>query len=198
MIIKENLLYSAGATEEHYNPGDYIFREDTIPHFYYQIVTGVVKLNSYNDDGKEFIQNIFSDESTFGESMLLLAKPYPVNAVTISRCTVLKVSREQIFKLMDANPYILLSLCKVLSERSYEKNVLMRKITSKNAEERLMEILDILKQSHMNRDKFSFEIPYTRQQLGAFTGICVETVIRAIKRLEKNNVLMIRNRKIFY
>ncbi|SUX48717.1 Crp/Fnr family transcriptional regulator [Chryseobacterium indoltheticum] len=198
MLIKENLLYSVGATEEHYSPGDYIFREEAIPQFYYQIVRGTVKLNSYNDDGKEFIQNIFSDESTFGESMLFLGKAYPVNAVSISECTILKVSREQLFLLMDAYPFISIDLCKLLSARTYDKYVLMRKITSKNAEERLKEIMDLFKEPYGNKEKFSFEIPYTRQQLGSFTGICVETVIRAIKRLEKNNVLMIRNRKIFY
>jgi CRP-like cAMP-binding protein len=42
------------------------------------------------------------------------------------------------------------------------------------------------------------QIPLTRQQLASFTGLSVETVIRSIKNMEKNGVLKIQNRKIWY
>lgn len=198
MFIVEGLLYSAGATEEHFHAGDYIFREDAIPQYYYQIVTGEVKLNSYNEDGKEFIQNIFSNTSGFGESLLLLGKPYPINAVAITKCTVIKVGRDQFFQLLREHPQIFIHLCTTLSELAYDKFMLMRKISSKNADERLMELLSLLKDSPENKNKFTFEIPYTRQQLASLTGLRIETAIRAIKRLEKNEVLVIKNGKIFY
>ncbi|SHM73506.1 Cyclic nucleotide-binding domain-containing protein [Chryseobacterium carnipullorum] len=70
MSIKEEILHSMGATEENYNPGDYIFRENGSPQFYYQVVTGDVKLNNYSTDGKEFIQNILTSKDAVGESML--------------------------------------------------------------------------------------------------------------------------------
>ncbi|WP_262483282.1 helix-turn-helix domain-containing protein [Chryseobacterium populi] len=41
-------------------------------------------------------------------------------------------------------------------------------------------------------------MPLTRQQLASFTGLCVEMVIRVIKNIEKEHLLKIRNRKIFY
>jgi len=144
MLIKENILYSVGATKEHYRPGEMIFREDAIPQYYYQIITGKVKLTSSNETGKEFIQNILSDDSAVGESMLILGKAYPFNAVTISQCSILKISREQLFVLMDVYPSISIDLCKALSERAYEKYVLMREIANKNAQQRLMEMMDLI------------------------------------------------------
>jgi len=198
MSIQERLLQSVQATEEHYGAGDYIFREDSVPQFYYQIVTGEVKLNSYKEDGREFIQNILSSNACFGESMLILGKPSPVNAVALTKCTILKVAKDQFFQLLENNPAIFEDLYKVLSERTSEKMVLMNKITSENADELLMELMDHMKESYENKDKFSFEIPHTRKQLASLTGLSIETIIRAIKRMEKSEILVIRNGKIFY
>lgn len=198
MSIKQQLLHSMGATEEDYNPGDYIFRESGTPQFYYQIVTGEVKLNNYNSDGKEFIQNILTCEDALGESMLFTEKPYLMNAITLTPCTIIKVCRTTLFSHLDANPNIYLDICKSLSESLYRKFVLMQKISCHNAAERLKEVMQLMKQKQTNQAPFTYEVPITRQQLASLTGLCLETTIRTIKKMEREKILRIRNRKILY
>jgi len=198
MPIKPKLLYSLGAIEEHFDAGDYIFREDGTPQFYFQILRGEIKLNNYSTDGKEFIQNILSHGECFGESMMFLEKPYPVNAVALKNSVILKIRREKFMALLDLYPNVAIEICVALSEKTYNKFLLMRKISSKNAIERLKELMDMMKEAQEKKDKFSFEIPHTRQQLASLTGLCVETAIRAIKKMEKNEILKIENRKIYY
>jgi CRP-like cAMP-binding protein len=198
MSIKPQLLHSAGAIEQHYCAGDYIFREDSSPQFYFQIVEGDVKLCNFSSEGKEFIQNIFSINSCFGEAMLFLGKPYPIDAIALTDCTILKLCKANFMTLLDTYPQLAINVCKSLSEKNYTKFVLMRKIASKNAIERLTEVMDMMKEPLENKDKYSFEIPHTRQQLASLTGLCVETAIRAIKKMEAKKVLKIRNRKIYY
>lgn len=41
-----------------------------------------------------------------------------------------------------------------------------------------------------------FVLPYTRQQLTSVTGLCVETVIRVVKKLELSGKIFILNRKV--
>lgn len=198
MCISENLLRSAGAIEHHYDTGDYIFRQDTFPQFYYFILEGDVKLNTYTEDGKEFIHEIIHKNSGIGESMLILGKHYPVNAVALSKCTLLKTVSSQFFKLVEENPLILRDMYTTLANRSFEKQTLMHTITSKNAEDRLTEIMDLMKEAHSNKDKFSLEITYTRQQLASLTGLSLETTIRIIKKMEKENIIKLEGRKILY
>lgn len=198
MSIKESILYSAGATEETYNSGDYIFRENGPPNFYYQLITGDLKLNNYNNDGKEFIQNILTAEDSFGASMLFLEKSYPVNAVAISKCVVLKICRNSFLKILEQHPDLYMDMCLALSDRLYKKFVLMRKISCHNASERLKEVMQLMKNEHIDQSPFSFEIPLTRQQLASLTGLCIETTIRTIKKMERDKMLRIRNRKILY
>lgn len=198
MSIREHLLYAVGATEEHYSAGDYIFRESTMPQFYYQVLMGEVKLNNYMDDGKEFIQNILRREESFGTSMLFIHKVYPVNAVAISKCIIIKLRKESFFKLLEDQPPLYLEVFKSLSERLYKKFVLMRKISCHNASERLKEVMQLMKQEQDNQSPFSFEVPLTRQQLASLTGLCIETTIRTIKKMEREKILRIKDRKILY
>jgi CRP-like cAMP-binding protein len=198
MSIKENILHSIGATEENYNSGDYIFRENGSPQFYYQIIEGDVKLNNYNSDGKEFIQNILTCEDAFGEEMLFTEKAYPMNAIALSQCTIIKICKTTLFSYLTKYPNLYIEVCKSISERLQRKFVLMQKISCHNAAERLKEVIELMKKEQENQTPYSFEVPLTRQQLASLTGLCVETTIRTIKRMEREKMLRIHNRKILY
>ncbi|WP_445430775.1 Crp/Fnr family transcriptional regulator [Chryseobacterium indoltheticum] len=196
MSITERILHSIGATEQDYNPGDYIFRENSIPKFYYKLITGNVKLNNYNSDGKEFIQNILSNEDAIGESMLFTEKVYPINAVALNKCTVIRVCKITLFSYLHIHPELYLDICKSIANRLYRKFVHMQKISSHNAAERLKEIIEMLKNEQDYHEPFTYEIPLTRMQLASLTGLCLETTIRTIKKMERDNILQIKNRKI--
>ncbi|MBW8523745.1 Crp/Fnr family transcriptional regulator [Chryseobacterium chendengshani] len=196
MFLKEELLYSIGASEENYKPGDYLFHEGGNPQFYFQIVSGEVKLNSYHSDGKEFIQSILNSPYAVGEYMLYIEKPYPTNAVALTNCTIIKICRNKLLKFFDCNPGLYINLCRSLSKNLYSKSVMMQKLSCYTAVERLNEVLQMMKQDQLNKSPYTYEIPMTRQQLASLTGLCVETTIRAIKRMEREKILRIKNRKI--
>lgn len=198
MCISEKLLRSAGAVEQHYQSGDYIFRQDTFPQFYFYIIEGEVKLTNYPEDGKEFIQEIIHEKSGIGEAMLILGKTYPVDAVALSKCSLLKMAGSRFFRLLRETPLVFKEMYTALADSTFEKQTLMHTITSKSAEERLTEIMELMKESRAKKDKFSLEIPYTRQQLASLTGLSLETTIRIIKKMEKENTIRLEGRKILY
>jgi CRP-like cAMP-binding protein len=196
MQINENLLRSIGATEQNYSPGDYIFRENDFSKNYFHILSGKVKLNNYDSDGKEFIQNIINSKDSVGTFMLFIEKGYPVNAMAITDCVILQVPKKIVFDLFKQSPDFLIDIRKGISERLNNKFILMQKISSHNAAERLKDVMELMKQEQKYETPFSFEIPFTRQQLASLTGLCVETTIRTIKKMEREKLLRIKNRKI--
>ncbi|KPH14824.1 Crp/Fnr family transcriptional regulator [Chryseobacterium sp. ERMR1:04] len=198
MFIKEELLHSIGAAEQNYRPGDYIFREGGTPQFYFQLVNGDIKLNNYNSAGKEFIQSILTYKNAIGEYMLYTENKYPMNAVALTNCTIIKLCGKSLLHYLDQNPSHYLDLCRSLSKHLYRKFVLTQKISCHSAVERLKEVLEFMKQEQENKAPFTYEVPMTRQQLASLTGLCVETTIRAIKKMERENLLRIANRKILY
>ncbi|PKF76210.1 Crp/Fnr family transcriptional regulator [Chryseobacterium sp. PMSZPI] len=198
MVINENILRSAGAETRDYKPTENLFCEGDSPHYYYQIITGEVKLNNYNEDGKEFIQNLLFEGQSCGESVLFIDKPYPMNAEAITECSVLRLHKSNFLKLLKESPELYMKVSSFLSERLYYKFVMMLNISSQHPFTRLKGLMDYLKSFQEDVDPYSFTVPLTRQQMASLTGICVETVIRTIKHMERDKIVRIENRKILY
>ncbi|MBL1221102.1 Crp/Fnr family transcriptional regulator [Chryseobacterium sp. L7] len=199
MVIDEDILLSAGAELIHYKPAEYIFSEGDNPNYYYQIISGEVKLNNYNEEGKEFIQLLLSNGQSCGESVLFINKPYPMNAEALTDCNVLRLQRSVFLELLSSSPRLCLEVSSFLSQILYDKTVKMQNISSQSPAIRLRGLMDYLKKSsHDDESPFSFTIPLTRQQMADHTGLCVETAIRTIKHMERDNIVQIIDRKILY
>ncbi|MGN7863987.1 Crp/Fnr family transcriptional regulator [Chryseobacterium sp. 22458] len=197
-MIIEHLLISFGAETKNYKAGDIIFREEEFPLYYYQIKTGKIKLNNYTEDGKEFIQNIFSDGHSFGESLLFVDRPYPMNAMAMEDSVIFRMPKQNFLDLIRDNPEISLNIYQCLAERMYYKYIMFYNLSFQNPVSKLKLLMDYLKSYHEDKAPYSFQIPLTRQQLASLTGLCVETVIRTIKQMEKEKIVKIEKRKIYY
>jgi len=66
------------------------------------------------------------------------------------------------------------------------------------ADVRIRGVLDYHKSFSPDKSSYSYEITLTRQQLASIIVLRVETVIRNIKNIEKQEVLKIINRNIYY
>ncbi|MCQ4139451.1 Crp/Fnr family transcriptional regulator [Chryseobacterium sp. EO14] len=197
MLISEELLLHYGAEEETFDRHQTIFNEGEKPKYYYQVVEDRIKLNHYNDEGRELILAILDRGLSVCELLLFIDQTYPVNAVTFEKCTVLRLSKQNFVKLLDENPEISRDINKFLSERLYYKYIMLENNSSLRPETRIVGVLDYHKSFYEDQSKYSYEVPLTRQQIAAITALRVETVVRAVKRLEKENYLKIINRKIF-
>ena len=195
-MIAENLLLDHGAKKVTFSKGDQLFREGESANNFYQVASGEIKMNNYNEDGKEFIQGIFSIGQSFGEPPLLANVKYPANAEALSDAEVFQLSKKQFLELLSSNPKVHLKITETLAKRLYYKAIMVSEISSQEPEHRILRIIDYLKQINKVDGKFNYRLDLTRQQLADLTGLRVETVIRATKSLEKKGEVQIRNRKI--
>ena len=196
-MIEENLLLDFGGKKINLNKGDQLFREGETALNYYQVSSGEVKMNNYNLDGKEFAQGFFYKGQSFGEPPLFANVKYPANAEAVTDAEVIQLHKERFLDLLTSNPDIHLRITETLAKRLYYKAVMVSEISSQEPEHRILRILDYLKKHvHKKEGQYSFKVNLTRQQIADLTGLRVETVIRAIKALEKKGELMIRQRKV--
>lgn len=200
MLIDEKLLYKFGAERVSFKNGERIFTEGSLPFFYYQIIRGKVKLNHFNEEGKESIQNILLPGNSVGECLLFLDNFYPMNAVALEDTMLLKLSKTIFLELLNANPSLYENLNRCMSQKLYYKFLMMQNNSINNPLFRLKGLLDYLKSNEMctTESSFSFKIDLTRQQLASMTGMCVETVIRTVKVMESQNMLRLKKGKILY
>ncbi|WP_051289336.1 Crp/Fnr family transcriptional regulator [Chryseobacterium daeguense] len=197
MIINEDLLLEFGAVYEDFDVNQTIFTEGKNARYYFQIVEGIVELNNYHEDGKEFTQNIFSNGESIGECFLLNDKPYSITAVAKTKCRILKISKPDFIKLLNAKPDVSLDLFKCLADRLSDKYFMLFNLVSQDPTTKIESVINYFKRNSKGINPFSFQVPLTRQQLANLTGLRVETVIRTIKKMEDANKVRIQNRRIF-
>lgn len=198
MNIEPELLYSYGAEKKLYRHNEIIYREGDHAAYYYQIVKGKIKLNSYNEEGKEFIHNIVGEKQSFGDAMIFVENFYVMNAVCIAEAEIIRLSKNNFLDLLKNNSEISLEMNACLSQRLYFKAIMLQNMSSQNPIARLEGLLNYLKSYHDGDCEHCFPVELTRQQIANLTGLRVETVIRTLKKMEKQGKLTIKDRKILY
>ncbi len=132
------------------------------------------------------------------EMLLFIDHTFPVNAVVFEDATVLRLSKQKFLKMLDDHPKVAKGINNFLAERLYQKYIMLENNSSLYANVRIKGVLDYHKSFSPDKTQYSFQMPLTRQQLAAMTGLRVETVIRHIKTFEKEGVVKIIKGKIYY
>ncbi|WP_228412476.1 MULTISPECIES: Crp/Fnr family transcriptional regulator [unclassified Chryseobacterium] len=198
MNIDENILHSFGGENVIYSAKDFIFREGEHSQYYFQIISGKVKLNTFNENGKEFVQNILGKNQSFGDPLLFIEKLYPTNAVSLQTTEVIRMSKSNFMEMLKKHPELSLEMNMCLSQRLYYNTLMVRNMASSDAVQRLKGLLDYLKSYHDQDCHHCFPIELTRQQIADLTGLRVETVIRTVKKMAGNEVIKLDGRRILY
>lgn len=195
-MIQVDLILKCGGTLRTVSKNEVIFEVQHLPLNYYQVVEGKVKMNNYSENGKEFIQDIFTAGRSFGEAPLFVNEPYPANAIAISKGIIVQISKPLFYDMLQQFPEVSLELNRSLARRLYYRTLMAPELSSQNPEKRLSKLLLYLKEQTPTYNH-PFLIELSRQQLADLTGLRVETVIRTIKQLETKSFLKIVKGKIY-
>jgi CRP/FNR family cyclic AMP-dependent transcriptional regulator len=164
---------------------------------YYQVEEGSVKMFIVSNDGQEFIQGIFTAGESFGEPALIGNFPYPGSVVALEEAKVWKLPSDYFLQMLKENFELHLKMDQVLCQRLRYKSMVLSEISSYEPEHRIVTLLKYYKTKHVKPDNNGkMIVPYTRQQLADMTGLRVETVIRTVKKMEKDGKLALEGHKI--
>lgn len=197
MNIDLDLLTTWGGVYKKYNKHEHVFYEDEHARYYYQIVEGTVKMYNSNEAGKEFLQGIFDAGESFGEPPIFINEPYPASAMCLQKSIIIKLSIDNLYKILAEYPKLMEQFTRHFARRIYNKSITAREIVNNNPEHRIIAFLDSYKKTHPSGD-IPMLIPYTRQEIANFTGLRVETVIRALLKMCECKKIEINNHKLFY
>ena len=195
-MFTNEFLIDHGILWKDFSKNELIFKQHQKPSFFYQIIHGKVKLFSFNEDGKEFIQRIFHAGQSFGEPPLIGDFDYPINAAATEPTRIFHIPKEHFFQLLKDFPEKHLQLTYNLSKRLLYKSLLLKEISFESPKHRILNLLFFLKKEQQNRE--SFKVNLTRNEIAKMTGLRIETVIRAVKQLEKEGKLELRDKKNSY
>ncbi|MBX2921893.1 MAG: Crp/Fnr family transcriptional regulator [Chitinophagaceae bacterium] len=196
MLIDYDILITYGGIARRFEKSAVIFHEGTMPLYYYQVISGEVKLFSSNDEGKELLQGIFKTGQSFGEPPLLLNRAYPSTAQTNTESTIVKIRRQNFQEILNDYPELVNKLLNTFAERIYNKAVSAQIWVQQTPENKITQFLR--KNKPACTDSRMQPVSYTRQQIADFTGLRVETVIRTLMRMKDQGIVKIVDHKLYY
>ncbi|MEO8933605.1 MAG: Crp/Fnr family transcriptional regulator [Xanthomarina sp.] len=194
-MIPVSILETYNPTIKTFYKDEVIFNELDTPRYYYQLKSGKIKMFNLNEDGKEFTQGFFEKNNSFGEPPLLGAFKYPASAMCLTDCDIYVLEKKVFIKLLKAQPDVHLKFTKLICSRMYYKAKTMKELSIHPPEHRILTLLHHLKST--SNTAGLYEVKLTRQEISDLTGLRVETVIRAVKQLEKIGKLIIKQRKVY-
>jgi CRP-like cAMP-binding protein len=199
-MIEKEILLKYEAIEIQLSKNELLFEKGDKAKYYYQIISGEIKMFNLNEDGKEFIQGIFSKNRSFGEPPLFSSDElYVANAIALENTLLIRLEKSSFINLLKENPEVHLQFTQTLADRLHFKSIMAAEISNNDPESRIITLIDYLKYKiYKIPVPFEYEVELTRQQIADLTGLRVETVIRSIKELEKKGKVRIISRKVYY
>ena len=196
-MISDPLWQEHRATLVELAKGETLFEQGALATSFYQVKSGKVKMVSSTEQGREFVQGMFTDGQSLGEPPFFTETAYPAAAVAVEDSTVWCCGRTEFLRLLRQHPEVHLELTRALSGRLIYKSMMLAEIAVEEAEHRLTTLIEYFRASRELPPK-PYRVSLTRQQLADMTGLRVETVVRTIKAMEQKGVLRIEDGKVLW
>lgn len=193
--INDQFIFDTQADIKKYSKGCIIANEGSKSLYFYYLINGELSVYNFTPEGKEFLQHKVKEKNFFGEPAVLLEKPFPGNVeVTSDFAEILKIKRENFLQYLKNNPDWCLEFTKSIAEKSIIKSNSLKNIVFLNPEDRIIKQFNDYKEGAEQK----MVIELTRKELSNMTGLRIETIIRTIKKMEKEGKLEIKNGKVVY
>ena len=193
--INDQFIFDTQAEIKKYSKGSLIANEGNKSLYFYYLIEGELSVYNFTPEGKEFLQHKVKEKNFFGEPAVLLEKPFPGNVeVTSEFAEILKIKRDNFLNYLRNNPDWCIEFTKSIAEKSIIKSNSLKNIVFLNPEDRIIKQFNDYKEGIEQK----MVIDLTRKEMSNMTGLRIETIIRTIKKMEKEGKLEIKNGKVFY
>lgn len=195
--LGDEIINLTKAEVKKYYKGDIVVNEGDLSSFFHYLKSGELSVFNFTEEGKEFLQHKVMPSNFFGEPAVLLEKPFPGNVeVSSERAEIVKIKRENLIEFMLQNPQKMYEFTVSVAEKSIRKSLSLRNIVFLNPEDRIIHQLRDYKREQGSPDE-KMVINLTRKEISHMTGLRIETIIRTVKKMERDGKLEIINGKIY-
>ncbi len=204
-VIEESELFGGMASEhldeieklavsKQYGRGETIFFEGDPGDGFYMVGTGKVKIFKISPAGKEQILHIFGPGEPFGEVPVFHGQPFPANATTLEKTTLLYLPRKDFVTLVHNIPSLALNMLAVLSMRLRRFATQIENLSLKEVPARLAGYLLYLAEEQGNKKQVELQI--SKGQLASLLGTIPETLSRIFSRMSDEGLIQVDGKTI--
>ncbi|MBA4848885.1 response regulator [Emticicia sp. BO119] len=167
-----------------------IYREGDFPLYLYYIQKGKIKAFKTNDDGKEFIVNLYNAGDFVGYVDLIQETNFTDTTETLEETEICLIPKKDFYVLLHQNPQVAQKFIQLLSKniKANEENLL--KLAYNSVRKRVSEALLRFYQDNLSSMKIS------REDLASAAGTSLETAIRTLSDFRDEKLIEVESGRI--
>jgi CRP-like cAMP-binding protein len=172
-----------------------VYSEGKRPKFLYYVRAGKVKTFRLNEDGKEYITNLYSAGDYFGYISLLENTAYDDNAEVLEDADLALIGREDFVQAVFNDMTIAGKFIRLISQNVKEKEDRLLHLAYDSLRKRVAKALvDIHQKFNGNENSSALDIP--REDIAQYVGTATESLIRTLSDFKSEKLIEIKEGKI--
>lgn len=183
--------------QQPYQPGQHIFRAGDQSRSLYAVRSGALKSYCTTEDGDEQVLGFTLPGEIVGLDGMNDGV-YASNSVVLETASVCELPYNGLEDMCRTLPGLNRQLMRVVSKEITTDQKMLMLLGKRTAEERLASFLLSLSGRYQSRglSSIEFNLPMSRQDIGNYLGLAIETVSRLFAHFQKDNLLVVNRRRI--
>ncbi len=177
-----SLIISKIKVDYQYKTGDAVFRVGDAPLGLFSVRTGIVKLETLNEDGNAHTVRLVGTGGLLGYHTFFNGEAYKKSAIAMENTEVCFLPRKEVIEMFNCHPELSLKMINQLTGDVEQAETKWIDQIDKGAPARVADALLFLNEKFCNST-------WTRKEIAEWAGTTTETVIRALAQFEKEGII---------
>jgi DNA-binding response OmpR family regulator len=172
-----------------------LYNEGKRPRFLFYLFNGKLKGFKKNDDGKEYITNLYAKGDFIGYTALIEDKMYDDTTSVLEEAEVMQIPKDDFLKMIYSDISIASKFIHIITQNVKEKEERLLNLAYSSLRKRVAKALvDIVEKFELKEQTSPIEI--SREDIAQYVGTATESLIRTLSDFKAEKNIDIRNGKI--
>jgi CheY-like chemotaxis protein len=182
-------------TSEIYSKKQVVYTEAKRPRYLYYVKTGKVKAFKSNEDGKEYITDLYSPGDFIGYPALIEDRNYDDTAVVLEESEIIQIPKDDFHDLIYSDISVATKFIRIITQNVKEKEDRLLNLAYSSLRKRVAKALvDIHHKFNVEGQNKPLEI--SREDIAQYVGTATESLIRTLSDFKAEKLIEIKDGKI--
>ena len=173
--------------------GEVLFQRGDLPHGFYFVVSGQVKLAFSSSQGTEKVVEIIGPMQSFGEAVMFMNHPYPVFAEALSETVLVHVGQAVVSELIDQDSAF---ARKLLAGMAIRLHGLIQDVETYSLRSSTQRVIGYLLQVADNDAPCEIALPTSKQVIASRLNLTPETLSRIFHDLSDAGLITVQGKRV--
>jgi CRP/FNR family transcriptional regulator len=169
-----------------------LFIQGNPPQEVFCIERGLIKLIHLSENGQELLVGLQSKGSLLGAASVIVRKPYPITAITVTNCALSRVPADLFLRLAKTDEQFCWYLQEIHSQAVHRQASQLAALRNLSARQRLERLLLQFLSSisrHEKQAAMKIRLPLKHWEIAQLIGITPEHLSRIIKQIKQEGLM---------